>query len=158
MKIFIASDHGGFEIKEEIKKIDFDEIEKVLNDKIEIIDCGTNSKERCDYPVFAKKMLNELKNVLDFSIEKDPNNFGILVCTTGIGMSIVANKQKGIRAGLCHCVEEVELTRKHNNSNVLCVGEKFTDKKEIEKIVKTFITTNFEGGRHLERIKMIEEI
>lgn len=158
MKIFIASDHGGFEIKEEIKKIDFDEIEKVLNDKIEIIDCGTNSKERCDYPVFAKKMLKELKNVLDLSIEKNPNNFGILVCTTGIGMSIVANKQKGIRAGLCHCVEEVELTRKHNNSNVLCIGAKFTDKKGIEKIVKTFITTKFEGGRHLERIKMIEDV
>lgn len=156
MKIFIASDHGGFDVKEQIKNIDFSNIETEIEEKIEIIDCGTNSKERCDYPVFAKIALNELKDYINDNIEENPNHFGILVCTTGIGMSIIANKQTGIRAGLCHCIEEAELTRKHNNANVLCIGAKFTDKNTIENIVKTFITTKFEGGRHLERIKMIE--
>ena len=156
MKIFIASDHGGFDVKEQIRKIDFSTIENEIGDKIEIIDCGTNSKERCDYPVFAKIALNKLKDFINDNIEENPKHFGILVCTTGIGMSIIANKQQGIRAGLCHCIEEAELTRKHNNSNVLCIGAKFTDKNTIENIVKTFITTKFEGGRHLERIKMIE--
>ena len=94
--------------------------------------------------------------LINDNIEENPKHFGILVCTTGIGMSIIANKQQGIRAGLCHCIEEAELTRKHNNSNVLCIGAKFTDKNTIENIVKTFITTKFEGGRHLKRIKMIE--
>lgn len=156
MKIFIASDHGGFDVKEQIKNIDFSNIESGNFQKIEIIDCGTNSKERCDYPVFAKIALNQLKDCLHNNIEENPNHFGILVCTTGIGMSIIANKQQGIRAGLCHSIEEAELTRKHNNSNVLCIGANFTKQTDIENIVKTFITTKFEGGRHLDRIKMIE--
>ena len=157
MNILIASDHGGFELKEYIKSIDFADVERQIGEQIEIVDFGTNSTERCDYPVFAKKMLDDLITILPQNIADDPTNFGILICTTGIGMSIVANKYKGIRAGLCHFVEEAELTRKHNNSNVLCIGAKFTDKNIVEKLVKTFITTKFEGGRHFERISMIEK-
>ena len=102
-------------------------------------------------------MLDDLITILPQNIADNPSNFGILICTTGIGMNIVANKYKGIRAGLCHFIEEAELTRKHNNSNVLCIGAKFTDKNIVEKLVKTFITTKFEGGRHFERISMIEK-
>ena len=157
MKILIASDHGGFDFKEYIKSIDFTDVERQIGGKVEIVDFGTNSTDRCDYPVFAKKMLNELTTILPKNTAENPSNFGILICTTGIGMSITANKYKGIRAGLCHFVEEAELTRKHNNSNVLCIGAKFTDKNIVEKLVKTFITTKFEGGRHFERISMIEK-
>lgn len=157
MKILIASDHGGFEFKEYIKSINFTDVERKIGEQIEIVDFGTNSTERCDYPVFAKKMLDDLITILPQNIADNPSNFGILFCTTGIGMSIVANKYKGIRAGLCHFIEEAELTRKHNNSNVLCIGAKFTDKNIVETLVKTFITTKFEGGRHFERISMIEK-
>ncbi len=151
IKIFLASDHGGLEFKEFIKTINFGEIN---SKRIEIIDCGTNSKESVHYPIFGKKAIEELLKYVPEDKGAKQETFAILVCTTGIGMSMLANKYEKIRASLCHFVEEAELTRKHNNANVLCIGQKFTDKNILEGIIKAFITTDFEGGRHEERIKM----
>ena len=142
MKLGIGSDHGGYTLKQGI-------INYFKDTNIEIIDYGTNSLDSCDYPIYAKKVCNAyLKSEIDF---------GILVCTTGIGMSICANKFKGVRAALVTNKESCELTRKHNNSNVLCIGAKFTSLDEAIEYIKIFISTSFEGGRHERRVNMIEE-
>lgn len=158
-RILIASDHGGYALKEYIKRIDFSDIEAELGTKIEIVDYGTYSTESVHYPVYAKKMLNDLVRMLPNKLEDDPKNFGILVCTTGIGMCMVANKYDGVRGALVHSITEAEMTRKHNNANVLCLGQKHTDSSAVEGIVKTFIKTHFEGNkpegkRHLLRLQM----
>ena len=151
MKIFMASDHGGLETKEFIKTINFGEIN---GKKVEIIDCGTNSKDSVHYPVFGKKAVEGLLQYVPEEKGAEQENFAILVCTTGIGMSMLANKYPKIRGALCHFVEEAKMTREHNNANVLCIGQKFTNPDIIEEMVKTFLTTKFEGGRHAERINM----
>ena len=150
MNVFIASDHGGFELKQAIQQIDF---ASITGFDVRFIDCGANSTESCDYPIFAKKLVNKLKKCLPFKKEKKQDTFGILICTSGIGMSMVANRYKKIRAGLCRSAEEAKLTRAHNNANVLCLGAKFTDLQTAVEIIKTFLTTDFEGGRHARRIK-----
>ena len=141
MKIVIGSDHRGFKIKEYIKKI--------LKEKgYEVNDIGSFSEESTDYPDFAIKVGEEIR--------KGNADFGILICMSGIGMEIAANKVKGIRAALCRDEEDAYFARAHNDANVLTLGAKnFKDEREIEKIVMKFLETPFEGGRHERRVKKI---
>lgn len=141
MKVALGSDHGGFLLKEEIKKY----LESL---KITVEDVGTFTSERCDYPDFAHKVARLVLN--------GECKYGILVCYTGIGMSITANRYKGIRASLVRSADEAYLTRLHNDSNVLCLGGKYTDSLTAKAIIDTYLITDFEGGRHLNRIKKIE--
>lgn len=140
--IAIGSDHGGFEYKEEIIKH--------LKEKgyENIIDCGTYSKDSCDYPIIAKEVA---KKVVSKEADK-----GILICGTGIGMSIAANKVKGIRAALCGDTFSARATRAHNNSNILCLGERVIGIELAFDIVDIWLKTDFEGGRHQRRIDEIE--
>lgn len=141
MKIGIGADHGGFSVKEEIKKY-------LVSLNYDVIDYGTYTDESTDYPIYAKKVANAV-------VEKDVD-FGILICKTGIGMSIAANKIKGIRCSKVDNEEEAFLTRKHNDSNVLALSAK-KDLEEIKKIVKVYIESTFSNEeRHIKRIKMIE--
>ncbi len=142
MKIAIGSDHGGFELKEKLKSY--------LESKgYDVIDEGCFSLERVDYPVYCGLVCK--------AVQKKEADWGILVCTTGIGMSICANKYKGIRAALVHNNDMARLTREHNDSNVLCLSQKYTLIDEAEEFVDTFLNTEFTFGRHLNRVKMIEE-
>tara|TARA_B100001287_G_scaffold251090_1_gene232057 strand:+ start:1000 stop:1422 length:423 start_codon:yes stop_codon:yes gene_type:complete len=137
MIITIASDHGGYITKEAIGKH--------LNKKGHVVkDVGCFDEESCDYPDYAKEACD-----LVASNEVD---FGILVCGTGIGMSMAANRNPKIRAGLCKDIDTAMLTRAHNDANVLCLGARVTDSDFIEAIVDAFLNTQFEGGRHQKRI------
>lgn len=141
--IIIGSDHGGYKLKEEIKKY--------LEEKeIKYKDLGTYDEESVDYPDIASKVSQE--------VQKNKENQGILICRSGIGMSIVANKFKGIRCALCHNEYTAKYSRLHNNSNVLAMGADDVDINEAICILRMWIATKFEGGRHEERIKLIEEI
>ncbi len=143
MKIAIASDHGGLKLKEHLKKH--------LADKgFEIIDHGTHSEESCDYPDYAKKLC---RDVAEGKAEK-----GILVCGTGIGMSITANKCKGIRAALCADVFSAKMSREHNDANVLCMGERTIGFGLAEMIADTWLASEFLGGRHARRVNKIMEL
>lgn len=140
MKIGIGSDHGGYLVKEKIKEY--------LKDRYEIIDFGTISIESVDYPKYAF-LVGEA--VVSNEIEK-----GILICTTGIGMSIACNKVHGVRCAKVDNLEEAVLTRKHNNSNVIALSAK-KDIEEINQIIDTFLTTEFSGEeRHVRRVQMID--
>lgn len=141
--IAIASDHGGFALKEAIKNY-FEE------NKIEYKDFGTNSTDSVNYPPYAEKVGNA---VASGEFEK-----GILCCGTGIGISIAANKVKGIRAALCTNEFCAEMTRRHNDANILCMGGRVIDENTAIKLTKIFLSTPFDGGRHLERVKQITEI
>ena len=141
--IIIGSDHGGYKLKEEIKKY--------LEEKeIKYKDLGTYDEESVDYPDIASKVSQE--------VQKNKENQGILICRSGIGMSIVANKFKGIRCALCHNEYTAKYSRLHNNSNILAMGADDVDINEAVCILRMWIATEFEGGRHEERIKLIEEI
>ena len=142
MRISIGCDHGGYNLKEQVVKY--------LESKqdIEVVDYGCYNLDSCDYPVFAKKVAND--------VSKGESTFGILICTTGIGMSITANKFKNVRAALVTNIESAHLTRMHNNSNVICLGAKFTPYEEATKYIDAFITEQFEGGRHQRRVDQIE--
>ena len=142
MIVAIGCDHAGFDIKEKIKKYLIDEL------LFEVIDVGTTSIESVDYPNFGHKVG---KQVSDGIADK-----GIVVCGSGIGISIAANKIKDIRAALCTSVEHAELSRKHNDANVLALGARLTNAKTILEIVNVWFSTSFEEGRHLDRIKLIE--
>ena len=139
----IGSDHGGYKLKEEIKKY--------LDEKgIKYVDCGSFSEERVDYPDIAKKVSEKVKN------EECEN--GILICRSGIGMSIVANKFKGIRCAKCNNEQEAKFAKMHNNSNVLALGADYITENEAICILRTWLATEFEGGRHKDRIDIIQEI
>lgn len=142
MKLSIGSDHGGFLLKQQV-------IDYLKKQNHEVIDYGCNSLDSCDYPIFAKEVAK------DVSLEKV--DFGILICTTGIGMSITANKFKGVRAALVTNLESAKLTRMHNNSNVICLGAKFTPYEDAIKFIDAFLNEKFEGGRHERRVSLIEE-
>ena len=144
MIIAIASDHGGFELKEKIKEY------LRTRDDIKIVDLGTNSTESVDYPIYGK--------ACGEAVASGKADRGIVVCGTGIGISIAANKVKGVRCGLCTSVEMAELTRKHNNANVLALGGRTTDPQLALEITKAWLDTEFEGGRHQRRIDMLEEM
>ena len=135
-KIYIASDHAGFALK--TKLCDYFKT---------LIDLGTNSEDSVDYPDFAHKLTKE--------VLKDRNNLGILICGTGVGMSMAANRENDIRAGLVSNNEIARLIRQHNNANVLVLPGRFMDEEEAKKSVKTFIETEFEAGRHQARIDKI---
>ena len=141
--IAIGSDHGGYRLKEEIKKY-LDEKE------IEYKDLGCISEARVDYPNIAKEVATAVQTK---ECEK-----GILICRSGIGMSMVANKFKGIRCALCHNEYTAKYARLHNNSNVLAIGADDVTTNEAICILRMWIATEFEGGRHEERLKIIEEI
>jgi len=144
MKLAIASDHGGFELKNYI-------MESLVKEKYDIEDFGCKSAESCDYPDYALKVAN--------AVAGGAANLGILVCGTGIGMSMAANKVKGIRAAVANSAEQAKLAREHNNANILCIGGRVLENGQAEQIVKTFLTTNFSNEeRHLRRVNKIMEI
>jgi len=143
MKFYIATDHAGYALKEFVK-------EYVQSLGHETIDLGPNSANRVDYPDFAKKCAN--------AVVADQGSFGILICGTGIGISIAANKVKGIRAGLCHDAYTAMATRAHNNANILCFGERVVGKGVVESMIDAFCNTEFEGGRHTGRVEKIENL
>ena len=138
MKIAIASDHGGYQIKHMIN-------EYLKSQQHSVADYGTHSDTSCDYPDFAIHVCAE--------VQHKTSEFGILICGTGIGMCMIANRNPYIRAGLCKDPETATLTRQHNDANVLCLGARTTDADDIIPIIQAFITTEFEGGRHANRIK-----
>ncbi len=143
MTISIASDHGGYELKEHIKEF--------LEAKgLDCRDFGTNGAESCDYPVFAKAAAEA---VASGACER-----GIVICTTGIGISIAANKVKGIRCALCADPLSAELCRAHNDANMLSLGAGMTGPKLAERIVDVFLSTAFEGGRHKRRVDLITKL
>lgn len=143
MKIGIGSDHGGFELKESIK-------EYLKQKGIEFVDYGTNSTESVDYPDFGEKVA---KAVIGEEVDR-----GIVICGTGIGISIAANKVKGIRCALCGDVFSAKMSRAHNNANVLALGGRVTGLGLALEIVDAFIQGEFEGGRHNGRLNKIDEI
>jgi len=141
MKYYIATDHAGIEFKAFIKSL--------LEDRgIEVVDLGPNSTDRVDYPDFAKKLCHEVIN--------DTKSKGILICGTGIGMSLAANKIKGIRAALCHDAYTAGMARAHNDANVLVLGARVLGFGTAESIIDAWLKGKFEGGRHADRIKKLE--
>ncbi|MBR7116621.1 MAG: ribose 5-phosphate isomerase B [Clostridia bacterium] len=143
-KIFIGADSAGYTLKEEIKA-------HLLQNGYEIIDMGTDSTASCHYPEYAIKVCESVQNDLNGS-------FGILVCGTGIGMSMTANKHKGIRAAVCSDTYSARLTRNHNDANVLCLGARVIGSFLALDIVDSFLGAEFEGGRHAIRVDMINAL
>ncbi len=139
--ILIAADHGGFELKKDIKNFVFN------NHNINWIDLGTHSNESVDYPEYGFKMAEAIKN--------GDAEQGIIICGTGIGISIAANRYSHIRAALCTNAEMAKLTREHNNANVLALGARIISKETALECVQTFLGTEFEGGRHQRRVNKL---
>ena len=138
--VCIASDHAGFNLKEVIKN-------HLINKKVSIFDMGPYNNKSVDYPDYAKKLGNRVR------LKKSA--VGILVCGSGTGMAISANKIKSIRAAVCYNIKSTRLSRQHNNANIIALGSRLTKKKISLKLVETFLKTKFEGGRHLRRVKKI---
>jgi len=138
-KIYIASDHAGFKLKSSI-------LLKFAKKK-KIIDLGPNSSISVDYPDYAKKLSKK--------IASDKGSLGILICGSGMGMAITANKIKNVRAALCYSNKNTKLSRLHNNANIITLGERLISKNKAINLIKIFLRTKFEGGRHLRRIKKI---
>ena len=141
MKIAIGCDHAGLELKEKVKEI-------LTRWGYQVVDFGTNSKDSVDYPDYGLKVARAVANN---EVER-----GIAICWTGNGMCIVTNKVKGIRAGLALNTDMAYYTRLHNNANVLVLSQKYTKMEQLEDILKNFLETEFEGGRHLRRIDKIQ--
>lgn len=141
--IFIGSDHRGFNLKSEIVKF-------LETRGYKVIDKGTYSLDSCDYP----KIAYEVAKV----VSRNKNSLGILICKTGIGNAIVANKVKGIRAALCYNIKAARLSREHNDANVLVLGSDFINKKSLKTLIKVWLTTDFQGGRHKRRVNQISKI
>ena len=139
-KIFISSDHAGYKLKEQIKKR--------FSKKFNFEDMGTNSsKISVNYPDYAHKLCKKVSN--------NSKNMGILVCGSGMGMSMAANRHKKIRAAVCYSVKNSKLSRLHNNANIITLGSRLTKKKIAFKCIEVFMNTKFEGGRHSKRVKKI---
>lgn len=138
--IYIGSDHGGFELKQVI-------VQHLKEQEIDVIDCGTFSADRVDYPDIARVVCEKV-------LEDDEQ--GILLCGTGIGMSMTANKFKGIRAAVCTDPYSSRMTRQHNDANVLCMGQRVVGEGLALDIVDSFLAAEFEGGRHKNRVEKIE--
>lgn len=143
-KIYIGADSAGYLMKEELA-------DYIREKGYEVIDCGTNSAESCHYPEFASAVAKGVQSDLDGS-------FGILVCGTGIGMSMTANKYKGIRAAVCGDTFSAKMTRMHNDANVLCMGARVIGIGLAKDIVDLFLCSEFEGGRHAVRVNMIADV
>ena len=141
--IAIGSDHGGYELKEELKKL--------LDEKgLEYKDCGAYSIDRIDYPIIAKEVAT--------SVQSKECERGILICRSGYGMAMVANKFKRVRSAPCFCARAAQFSRLHNNTNVLSLGADYVTVDEAKEILNTWLTTEFEGGRHQERLDLVAEI
>ena len=139
-KIFISSDHAGFSLKEQIKK--------KFSKKYKFQDLGTNnSKVSVNYPEYAHKLCTK--------VSKNSKNIGILICGSGMGMSMAANRHKKIRAAVCYSIKNTKLSRLHNNANIITLGSRLTKKNTAFKCIDLFINTKFEGGRHNKRVKKI---
>lgn len=137
--VLIASDHAGFLLKEKV-------IQTLKKEKLKINDLGTQSSDQSvDYPLFAEKLCKKINS----------KNIGILICGTGIGMSMAANRYKNIRAALVNSAKTAVLSREHNNANILCIGSRFTSTKVAIKYILSFLVTKFAGGRHLRRVKLL---
>ncbi|HEY9787674.1 MAG TPA: ribose 5-phosphate isomerase B [Candidatus Obscuribacterales bacterium] len=141
-KVALGSDHAGFELKEKIKEV-LDQMQ------IAWTDLGTNSTDSCDYPDYARKVAEVVSNG---RCER-----GIICCGSGIGVSIVANKVRRVRAALCHDVEQAQLSRRHNDANVLCLSGRTLDASMLKAVIEAWLTTDFEGGRHEVRVSKIEK-
>ena len=139
-RVVLASDHAGFNLKEEIKKF-------LIKKRKEVLDLGTKNSQSVDYPDYAHLLSRKMRN--------GKNQFGILICGSGTGMSMAANKHKNIRAALCYDAKSTKLSRLHNNANVMTIGSRLIKKKVALKCVDTFLNTNFDGGRHARRVKKI---
>jgi ribose 5-phosphate isomerase B len=142
-RIVIGSDHGGFALKEKL-------IASLKRSGFAVRDVGTYSEESCDYPVYALRVAR--------AVSSGAFARGIVICKTGIGTSIVANKLPRVRASLCYNVEAAVLTRQHNDSNVLSLGSRFVDPRKARAIVSAWLATKFEGGRHARRRALIRRI
>jgi len=142
MNIAIGCDHAGYQLKVAVK-------DKLLKEGFEVVDFGTDSVESVDYPGYGKAVG---KAVADGEAEK-----GIVICGSGIGISIAANKVKGVRCALCTSVEMAEMSRRHNDANVLAMGARMIEQDLAFEIVDKWLTTDFEGGKHLRRINMLDE-
>ncbi len=140
--LFIGSDHAGYELKQSLMHH--------LSKQYFIQDLGCFSKDSVDYPDYAHKVA-EL-------VAETPDAVGILICGSGIGMSIVANKVRGVRAACCESLQTAVLSRQHNNANIICLGERIISETLALEMVKAWLTTSFEGGRHEKRIKKIQEL
>ena len=139
-KIFISSDHAGFNLKEQIKK--------KFSNQFKFQDLGTsNSEISVNYPDYAHKLCKK--------VSKSSSNMGILVCGSGMGMSMAANRHKKIRAAVCYSLKNTKLSRLHNNANIITLGSRLTNKNTAFKFIKVFMSTKFEGGRHKIRVKKI---
>ena len=143
MRIVIGSDHIGYPLKKYL-------VPFLKEMGIEVEDCGTNSRARTDYPIFARKVAQKI-------ISGDYDK-GILICGSGIGMSITANKIHGIRAVVCSEPYSAVVSRKHNNSNILCMGSRVVGEELAEMIVQDWLNTEYEGGRHQKRLDLIQKI
>jgi ribose 5-phosphate isomerase B len=143
MIIAVASDHGGFALKDIVKK-------HLLERGFKVVDLGTDSEASVDYPVYGK--------ACGKAVASGKADLGIVVCGTGIGISIAANKVKGIRCGLCTSVEMAKLTKQHNNANILALGGRTTAPELAVEIVDAWLDTEFEGGRHERRTAMLDEM
>ncbi len=143
MKIAIASDHGGFDRKEELK-------EYLTKKGFDVVDVGTYSKDSCHYPEFAVKCAK--------LVQKGECKYGIIVCTSGEGVAMTANKIKGIRAGIGYNTTVSRLMREHNDANVITFGAKFTTLKQAIVRIDAFLNAEFQGGRHAQRVQMIKDL
>ena len=143
MKIVVGSDHAAYELKEAIK-------EKLINEGHEVIDVGCDAPESVDYPKYG--------HAVGRTVASGEAERGIAVCGSGIGISIACNKVPGIRAALCTSVEMAEMCRRHNNANVVCMGARMISQELAFDIIDTWMTTDFEAGKHLRRINEIEDI
>ena len=143
MKIAVGSDHGGLTYKNEIKK----HLESLGH---EVIDCGTYTEESCHYPVYGEAVARKVAN--------KEANYGVVVCTSGEGISMAANKVPGVRCGIAYNDEVAKLMRQHNNANVISFGQKFMELDDVLRRVDIFLNTEFEGGRHQTRVEMIDKI
>lgn len=138
--IAIAADHAGFELKETLKKT-------IATLGYKVLDLGTNNTKSVDYPDFGYKLASE--------VSSGKVDFGVAICGSGVGISIAANRKPKVRAALCQSVEVAELSRKHNDANVLALGARIVDKKLAKDILTAFLKTEFEGGRHEARVKKL---
>ncbi|HEY3440623.1 MAG TPA: ribose 5-phosphate isomerase B [Paludibaculum sp.] len=143
MKIAIGADHAGFALKEEL-------ITSLQAKGLEVVDFGTHSSESTDYPDYASAVAH--------AVAKGEADRGLLVCSTGVGMSMAANKVEGVRAALAFNTDEVELTRRHNDANVLTMGARYNNLQQAEELVDVFLKTPFEGGRHQRRVDKIASL
>lgn len=143
MIIAIASDHGGYKLKSDV-------VDHLLKRGISVMDLGTDSEESVDYPIYGLSCGE--------AVASGKADAGIVICGTGIGISIAANKVHGVRCGLCTSVEMAHLTKQHNNANVLALGGRTTDKELALKIVDEWLDTDFEGGRHQRRVDMLDKL